>query len=180
MCALLVETNSTPLALRSQIALFKYFLKTKAINNHPNSPCFSSRPQDFRHGASVHTPPVGVQVYRISEQYGLDIPDLKIAGRPPPTPFWLFPLPNIQFLLHEAKSSTVVKDVISRFNEFKANHSSHVFDYSDGSKSDNCVASAFYGPVRKVFRLPLLTPIISAELHAILQALKAIKRQRIQ
>ena len=175
VCAILAETNSLPLALRSQIALFKYFLKTQTISNHPTSPCFSTSSQDIRHGAFVHTPPVGVQVYRLSEQYELDLSAFKIAARPPPSPFWLFPSPDIQYLLHEAKSSTVTEDVLSRFNEFKANHSSHVFYYTDGSKSDIGVASAFCGPVHKVFRLPSLTSIFSAELHAILQALKSIK-----
>ena len=109
----------------------------------------------------MHTP-VGVQVYRLSEQYELDLSDFKIAARPRPSPFWLFPLPDIQFLLHEAKSNTVAEDVLSRFNEFKANHSSHVFYYTDGSKSDIGVAFAFCGPVHKVFRLPSLISAFSA------------------
>ena len=175
VCALLAETNSTPLAMRSQIALFKYFLKSKTIDDHPTSPCFSTGPEDFQDGAFTHTPPVGVQIHRLSAQYEIDVCDFKIAARPPPTPFWLFSPPNIQFLFHEAKSSTIAEDVLSRFNEFKANHSSYAFYYTDGSKSEDSVASAFCGPTQKIFRLPPLTSIFSAELHAVLQALVTIK-----
>ena len=104
-------------------------------------------PEDLKSGAFIYTPPVGIQIHRLSERYGTNISDIEIAARPPPTPFWLFPPPNIQFLLNEAKSSNLTEDIISRFNEFKANHFAFSFYYTDGSKNENSVASAFCGPI---------------------------------
>ena len=122
--------------------------------------------------ALLHTPlqwecvNVTVQFHRLSELYENNVCDFKIAARPPPTPFWLFPPPNIQFLLNEANSSTIPEDILSRFNELKVNHSSYAFYYIDGSKSEDSVASSsplvllvlFVVQPRTFFDYPLLPP----------------------
>ena len=174
-CALLVETNTFPLAMRSQAALFKYFLKCKTFSKHPALPCFRIDSEDVNLGAFRHSPPVGVQLWRLSDRYGINISCFEIAMRPPPTPFWVFPPLNITFLFVESKANLLTCEIKSRFNEFKANHSSYEFYYTDGSKSEEKVAAAFCGPEKKTFRLPSLVSILSAELFAILQALLFIR-----
>ena len=175
ICALLAETNTLSLAFRSQQALFKYFLKSKSFLNHPSNSCFNTSLDDLLPGAFRKAPTVGIQIHRLSKQFGIDISNLEIAVRPTPTPFWLFPPLNIEFLFEENKASVLICDIKSRFNEFKAIHSSYMFYYTDGSKFEDKVAAAFCGPIQKTFRLPSLVSVFSAELFAILQALLSIQ-----
>ena len=113
------------------MALFKYFLKCKTFSKHPALPCFRIDSEDINPGAFRHSPPVGVQLWRLSDRYGIDISCFEIAKRPPPTPFWVFPPLNITFLFVESKANLLTCEIKSRFNEFKANHSSYEFYYTD-------------------------------------------------
>jgi len=177
--ALHADVNLPTLELRSQLSLFRFYLRTQSSPSHPSFECFSVQPSDLRAGAYRSTPPVGVQIHRLSQSYNIDLTSFRIAARPPLTPFWTFTTPHIMFLFSETKTALVPEEIKSKFSEFRATHSSSTFFYTDGSKSEETVGAAYCGESQKSFRLHPFTSIFTAELFAILQVLRHIKSKKI-
>ena len=67
------------LAMRSQAALLKYFLKCKTFSNHPALHCFRKDSEDINPGAFRHSPPVGVQLWPLSDRYGINVQVSRIS-----------------------------------------------------------------------------------------------------
>ena len=177
--ALRADVHIRSLAHRSHMALLKYYFRAQSLPNHPAAACFSLRPSDLQTGAHRQTPPIGVQVFRLCQTYQIDVTSFRIAAHPPLIAFWSFAPPHVTFLFEENKSSVLPIDVQLCFKEFLNCHSSSSFFYTDGSKTDDAVGAAFCGESEMSFRLPRFTSIFSAELFAILQALRRIKSKKI-
>ena len=177
--SLITEVDVHTLAMRSHMALFKHYFKTKSEQNHPAGGCFDVTPLDRRLGAHGQTPSAGVQISRLSVQYSLDLSNIPIAIKPPPAPSWTYPIPNIDFLFDDLKSHMNLVEIHTLFHEFKAKHEDSVFFYTDGSKSADAVGAAFWGRSQNQFRLPFFCLIYSAELFAIQQIVHHIEKERI-
>lgn len=178
--SLLTETNVIPLALRSHQALFKYYFKVKSCRNHPAGICFVNKKSDLISKSFGRSPPVGVKLHSLCKRYGIQISTIEIEQRPTLLPMWVYPPPDVKLLYSDLKKDILQAEVLQTFNKFKEQHSDFTFIYTDGSKGERGVGAAFFGPVEKAFCLPKHKSVFSAELFAILQALKHVQLEGIE
>ena len=178
VAALHADINIPRLEHRAHLALFRYYFRTQSTRNHPSYDCFGMDPKDLRSRSYRSTPIAAVQIQRFLQRYDINL-NFRIAACPPLSAFWIPSSPHVAYLFSESKVEMTSVEIQSRFNEFRAANSSASFFFTDGSKTENAVGAAFYGESQKSFRLHSDASIFSAELFAILQALRYIKRRKI-
>ena len=173
--SMLVDAGELPLNMYRHISMIRYWFRVQRL---PNSLiCKSIINGNFSIFSNVHPKlpkPFGCRIGVIMEEYG--ITQYKIQpNRYSPIPPWK--LPCIDHCQTPINSKRDLEDIVvcTEFLKHMEEHRGSVFIFTDGSKSN---AGVGFGAVSKDFNrygaLPKCASIFTAELHAILIALKQI------
>jgi ribonuclease HI len=122
------------------------------------------------------TPTFGIRIQNLLNSYSLEITPT-VPSKQFTEPFWQKPTPpiNIELARSETKKETPDAIYIAHYNRiaYDLSDSTHIF--TDGSKTDVGVACAFVTPTSSFsYRLPNNSSIFTAELFALLKAVKYI------
>ena len=177
--ALLADANMLTCQERRMQQLCRYAINVKAVQSHPVQPCF--QPLSRRGSSSrfrTRHPTLSEQLSTCLAKFQFTIPDL--APRTKVKPFWLKAPPKIEYLFTESKTSITPTEMQAKFNEYKAQHSSKTFMYTDGSKQDHKVGFAL-ATAQLEFRrrLPDNFSIFTAEAIALLTAVQLCRHQKL-
>ena len=170
---LYVESHEPPLEiLREKLAL-QYTIKLKA---NPGNPAydvlFNPKYQDLYKNKESATDSFGIHCKKLLKEAKIDVGEIAINSIPD-VPIWDSEPDTVAFTLSEFdKSSTSSTDFKSRFNEIKQKYLDFCHIYTDGSKVETKVASAYVCPYEtRGYRLRDSCRIFTAEVEAINKAL---------
>ncbi|KAI5694403.1 hypothetical protein M8J75_016249 [Diaphorina citri] len=92
-------------------------------------------------------------------------------------PPWLLRVPTVKYLTTTTKRNMINEEAIQHFREFRGQHTSHRFCFTDGSKTEHHTGAAFMlnNEIHKV-RLNPMCSIFTAELTAIDMCLDELHR----
>ena len=172
--ALCVEANETPFEIRRVQLSLQYALKLKG---NPTNPAyyhvFHPEYEETYARKPSYTQPLGIRIKQELEETEIDLNAIRY-NFVPDFPPWHYTPPKIDQTLTEfKKSSTNPVFFKQKFYEMKERYREYEEIYTDGSKHEGKVASAALAGDRIfVKRLPDNSSIFSAELTAILLALK--------
>ena len=178
MESLYVEADEPSLYRRREKLALQYAIKLKSLPQNPTyEVTFNPQYVDLFENKPKAIPPFGIRIQRLSAQLDADInciAETKLSDVPP----WEFQKPKMNYDMHSGKKrDTDPFDYQVSFHDIQAKYHDHDFIYTDGSKDGNKVG---YGVVYKHHiikrRLPNICSIYTAELKAILHALKGIER----
>ena len=175
--ALRADSHIPALSDRRLFLLLRYYMKTKGEPNHAATLALEARRPRTRR--PLKRPSLLADTVRRAWRE-LDLPCVRIARKPPLTPFWLHNDLSILYLFSNKKTDFSPFEVQMTFQEYKDNNKDSVFYFTDGSAHDNLVGSAAVGPdLRFSVRLPDHTTVFSAEVYAIKRVLLHIKHARV-
>ena len=171
--SLYVEAHEPPLEIRREKLALQYILKRKA---NPGNPAydvvFNPKYQILYADKESATDSFGIHWKKLLKKAKIDIGEIAINSIPD-VPIWDSEPVTVDFTLSEfdksSTSSTVFK---SRFNEVKQKYLDFCHIYTDGSKVETKVASAYVCPYgTRGYRLRDGCSIFTAEVEAINKAL---------
>lgn len=181
--SLYAEAGECSLSDRRQKSSMNYFLKLKSL---PQNPCFesiSNPPPRELFERSKSDPPFGTRTLGLIEKANLNIN--KIASQPEKIPPpWEEPNITFDLSLTSLKRENTNELVFRQeFAQMQAKYASKFEAYTDGSKSNEKVASSTYYPAHPncpdTIRLMDDSSVFNAELEGILSAIKYIKKEKI-
>ena len=175
--SLYVEAHEPPLEIRREKLALQYILKLKA---NPGNPAydvvFNPKYQILYADKESATDSFGIHCKKLLKKAKIDVEEIAINSVPD-VPIWDSEPVTVDFTLSEfdksSTSSTVFK---SRFNEVKQKYLDFCHIYTDGSKVETKVASAYVCPYgTRGYRLRDGCSIFTAEVEAINKALTYVK-----
>ena len=175
--SLYVEAHEPPLEIRREKLALQYILKLKA---NPGNPAydivFNPKYQILYADKESATDSFGIHCKKLLKKAKIDVGEIAINSIPD-VPIWDSEPVTVDFTLSEfdksSTSSTVFK---SRFNEVKQKYLGFCHIYTDGSKVETKVASAYVCPYgTRGYRLRDDCSIFTAEVEAINKALTYVK-----
>ena len=175
--SLYVETHEPPLEIRREKLALQYILKLRA---NPGNPAydvvFNPKYQILYADKESATDSFGIHCKKLLKKAKIDVGEIAINSIPD-VPIWDSEPVTVDFTLSEfdksSTSSTVFK---SRFNEVKQKYLDFCHIYTDGSKVETKVASAYVCPYgTRGYRLRDGCSIFTAEVEAINKALAYVK-----
>ena len=177
LASLYVEVHEPPLEIRREKLALQYTIKLKA---NPENPAydvvFNPKYQHLYANKGSATDSFGIYCKKLLKETKIDVGEIAINSIPD-VPIWDSEPVTVDFTLSEfdksSTSSTVFK---SRFNEVKQKYLDFCHIYTDGSKVETKVASAYvctYGTIG--YRLRDGCSIFTAEVEAINKALTYVK-----
>jgi len=154
----------------------QYYCKLQAYSNNPTT----------KHVAKLLNPvinkptaifPFGTRMKTLSREAELEIPAIATVKQPEIEP-WLIQKPIVHFHIHSEKKCLSSSERLKiEFHEFLVTIPEYIQVYTDGSKDSNGTASAaIMGANQLAARLPNCASIFTAEIHAILLALRLIEK----
>ena len=167
--SLYVEAHEPPLEIRRDKLALQYVLKLKA---NPESPAydvvFNPKHQELYENNESATDSFGIHCKKLLKEAKIDVGEIAINSIPG-VPIWDSKPVTVDFTLSEfdksSTSSTVFK---SRFNELKQKYLDFCHIYTDGSKVETKVPSAYVCPYgTRGYRLRDCCSIFAAEVEAI-------------
>ncbi len=173
-----VETNIPTLFQRRKYQLLRFYVRQ---NSFPSNPTYDivNAPYNTRSKRQRLYPRISIRIEQAIEQFDMEIPNS--APTPPLTAYWLDPEPDTYRLFTQNKNSITQTEALALFNKFKAEHNTYTFIYTDGSLQNGRTGFAVYSQNYNYFiRLPDICGIYTAELTAILYALKYIKNKNLK
>ena len=180
--SLCVEAHEPPLGIRRDKLALQYVLKLKA---NPENPAydvvFNPKHQELYKNKEPATDSFGIHCKKLLKEAKIDVGEIAINSIPD-VPIWDSEPVTVDFTLSKfdksSTSSTVFK---SRFNEVKQKYSDFCHIYTDGSKVEITVASAYVCPYgTRSYRLRDGCSIFTAEVEAIDKALKYVKVSSVE
>ena len=174
---LYVEAQEPPLENRREKLALQYTIKLKA---NPGNPAydvvFNPKYQHLYANKDSATDSFGIYSKKLLKEAKMDVGEIAINSIPD-VPIWDSEPVTVDFTLSEfdksSTSSTVFK---SRFNEVKQKYLDFCHIYTDGSKVETKVASAYVCPYgTRGYRLRDGCSIFTAEVEAINKALTYVK-----
>ena len=180
--SLYVEAHEPPLEIRREKLALQYTIKLKA---NPGNPAydvvFNPKYQDLYRNKESATDSFGIHCKKLLKEAKIDVGEIAINSIPD-VPIWDSEPVTVDFTLSEfdksSTSSTVFK---SRFNEVKQKYLDFCHIYTDGSKVERKVASAYVCPYGTMsYRLRDGCSIFTAEVEAIDKALKYVKVSSVE
>jgi len=102
---------------------------------------------------------------------------------PPLTPHWLDTTPDTHYLFTHNKNTVTAAETHTLFHEYKAQHNTFTFIYTDGSRSEGCTGGGYTlndNINNNSFRLPDINSVFTAELSAILLAIIYVRQEKIK
>ena len=175
--SLYVEAHEPPLEIRREKLSLQYTIKLKA---NPGNPAydvvFNLKYQHLYANKDSATDSFGIYCKKLLKEAKMDVGEIAINSIPD-VAIWDSEPVTVDFTLSEfdksSTSSTVFK---SRFNEVKQKYLDFCHIYTDGSKVETKVASAYVCPNRtRGYRLRDGCSIFTAEVDAINKALTYVK-----
>ena len=175
--SLYVEAHEPPLEIRREKLALQYAIKLKA---NPGNPAydvvFNPKYQNLYANKDSATDSFGIYCKKLLKEAKIDVGEIAINSFPD-VPIWDSEPVTVDFTLSEfdksSTSSTVFK---SRFNEVKQKYLDFCHIYTDGSKVETKVASAYVCPYgTRGYRLRDGCSIFTAEVEAINKALTYVK-----
>ena len=172
--SLYVEAHEPPLEIRREKLALQYILKLKA---NPENPAydvvFNPKYQILYADKESATDSFGIHCKKLLKKAKIDVGEIAINSIPD-VPIWDSEPVTVDFTLSEfdksSTSSTVFK---SRFNEVKQKYLDFCHIYTDGSKVETKVASAYVCSMEQGLRDGC--SIFTAEVEAIIKALTYVK-----
>ena len=175
--SLYVEAHEPPLEIRRDKLALQYVLKLKT---NPENPAydvvFNPKHQELYKDKESATDSFGIHCKKLLKEAKIDVGEIVINSIPD-VPIWDSEPVTVDFTLSEfdkpSTSSTVFK---SRFNGVKQKYLDFCHIYTDGSKVETKVASAYVCPYgTRGYRLRDGCSIFTAEVEAINKALTYVK-----
>ena len=166
---LYIETNIPSLERRREVQLMRYFVRSASRTQNLSFNIFSRSISNLQRTAKYKT--INVKLKEALTDYKIDPPN--VMDTPPLRPFWLDKDIETIILFSDPKSTISPLEIQEIFHDFKEEHEDFQFIYTDGSKSNNRTGAAFvHKNFTQSFRLSDIASIYSAELNAILAALR--------
>jgi ribonuclease HI/exonuclease III len=174
-----VDTNIPTLTLRRKYQLLRFYARA---NSHPSHPTHhivhAPQPNRLLKRHTIY-PRISRRIIQTLELF--NIPHLNTMPAAPLTPYWLDTQPTTHHLFTTNKTSVTTAETHALFHEFKAEHPTHTFIYTDGSRDNEHTGGAFtLFNNNKTFRLPDINSVYTAELTAILVALTYAKSKGLK
>ena len=190
--SLYVEAHEPPLEIRREKLALQYILKLKA---NPGNPAyhvvFNPKYQILYADKESATDSFGIRCKKLLKKAKIDVGEIAINSIPD-VPIWDSEPVTVDFTLSEfdkssTSSCTVINPILltysststvfkSRLNEVKQRYLDFCHIYTDGSKVETKVASAYVCPYgTRVYRLRDGCSIFTAEVEAINKALTYVK-----
>ena len=175
--SLYVEAHAPPLEIRREKLALEYTITLKA---NPGNPAydvvFNLKYKDLYRNKESATDSFGIHCKKLLKEAKIDVGEIAI-NIIPDVPIWDSESVTVDFTLSEfdksSTSSTVFK---SRFNELKQKSLDFCHIYTDGSKVETKVTSAYVCPYgTRGYRLRDGCSIFTAEVEAINKALRYVK-----
>ena len=179
--SLCVEAHEPPLGIRRDKLALQYVLKLKA---NPENPAydvvFNPKHQELYKNKEPATDSFGIHCKKLLKEAKIDVREIAINSIPD-VPIWDSEPVTVDFTLSEFDKSSTSSVFKSRFNEVKQKYSDFCHIYTDGSKVEITVASAYVCPYgTRSYRLRDGCSIFTAEVEAIDKALKYVKVSSVE
>ena len=174
--SLYVEAHEPPLEIRREKLALQYILKLKA---NPGNPAydvvFNPKYQILYTDKESATDSFGIHCKKLLKKAKIDVGEIAINSIPD-VPIWDSEPITVDFTLFEFDKSSTSTVFKSRFNEVKQKYLDFCHIYTDGSKVETKVASAYVCPYgTRGYRLRDGCSIFTAEVEAINKALTYVK-----
>ncbi|XP_076047430.1 uncharacterized protein LOC143028964 [Oratosquilla oratoria] len=170
--SLYVLSGDLPLSNRREQLLLSFYFKCKSFRKIPSFDVVNNvRLRDTYNTKRSASVPAHIRALRLLEE-GNDCP-LKVSeSRNFDTPPWCKPIPEF-CPMEQSKSGHLPYIVAASFEEHKESHADSIAVYTDGSKSPAGVGCAAVTSSQTfTAKLPFTSSVFTAELYAILLALK--------
>ncbi|XP_076038101.1 uncharacterized protein LOC143023464 [Oratosquilla oratoria] len=170
--SLYVLSGDLPLSNRREQLLLSFYFKCKSFRKIPSFDVVNNvRLRDTYNTKRSASVPAHIRALRLLEE-GSDCP-LKVSeSRNFDTPPWCKPIPEF-CPMEQSKSGHLPYIVAASFEEHKESHADSIAVYTDGSKSPAGVGCAAVTSSQTfTAKLPFTSSVFTAELYAILLALK--------
>ena len=176
--SLLAEAHEPALALRRQLLGMRYALKLRQFPSHPTYQAVFSRTTlsvfgevNQRRG-SARASPFCVRMRKLFADGDIQLREI-MRVQSLPIPPWQLDSPVIDTSLSDTKKENVIPDFFkARALEHIASYRNCKLSYTDGSKTDNGVGSAFvHDDTVRSFTLPRHASVFTSELVAIIKVL---------
>jgi ribonuclease HI len=178
--SLYCEASEPPLALRRQYLLTSYAAKLLCMKKHPTFvPLFKPSFEALYDSKPSSTLPAGIRLNQLFVQAAFRYPKVYPHGLSATAP-WITRRPTcLTSLTSNNKNSTSPIVYRKKFAELSAEFKGFIQIFTDGSKDDSAVGSAFISnDISYGFKLNDKTSILTAELYALVHALKYIESSR--
>ena len=174
--SLYVEAHEPPLEIRRDKLALQYVLKLKT---NPKNPAydvvFNPKHQELYKDKESATDSFGIHCKKLWKEAKIDVGEIVINSIPD-VPIWDSEPVTVDFTLSEFDKSSTSTVFKSRFNEVKQKYLDFCHIYTDGSKVETKVASAYVCPYgTRGYRLRDGCSIFTAEVEAISKALTYVK-----
>ena len=179
--SLYVEAHEPPLEIRRDRLALQYILKLKA---NPENPAydvvFNPKHQELYKNKESATDYFGIHCKKLSKEAKIDVGEITINSIPDATIWDSEPI-AVDFTLSEFDKSSTSTILKSRFNDIRQKYSDFCHIYTDGSKFETKVASAYVCPYgTRSYSLRDGCSIFTAEVEAIYKALKYVKVSSVE
>ena len=167
--SLYVEAHEPPLEIRRDKLALQYVLKLKA---NPGNPAydvvFNPKHQELHKDKESATDSFGKHCKKLLKKSKIDVGEIAINSIPD-VPIWDSEPVTVDFTLSEFDKPTTASTIFkSRFNELRQKYSEFCHVYTDGSKVERKVASAYVCPYKtRSYRLRDGCSIFASEVEAI-------------
>ena len=173
--SLYAEAHEPPLDIRREKLALQYILRLKA---NPGNPAyyivFNPKYQILYADKESATDSLGIHCKKLSKKAKIDVGEIAINSIPD-VPIWDSEPVTVDFTLSEFDKSSTSTVFKSRFNEVNQIYLDFCHIYTDGSKVETKVASAYVCPYgTRGYRLRDGCSIFTAEVEAINKALTCV------
>ena len=179
--SLYVEAHEPPLEIRRDKLALQYVLKLEAYPENPAYDVFNPKHKELYKDKESVTDSFGIYCQKLLKEAKINVGEIAINSIPD-VPIWDSKPVTVDFTLSEfdksSSSSTIFK---SRFNELRQKYLIFCHIYTDGSKVERKVASAYVCPYgTRSYRLRDGCSIFTAEVETIDKALKYVKVSSVE
>ncbi|KAJ8928846.1 hypothetical protein NQ314_018531 [Rhamnusium bicolor] len=177
VASILCEAGEPPLAFRRQYLSLSYASKISTNQENPtHANTFSNRLSAMYMNRPRVVPPFYERINKHISDLSITFPKHSAYTQTPA--YWTINLSICNTVLTYFNKFNINHDIIiQKFHEIHNNYSEYTTIYTDASKSEEGVGSAIVTPnVTLKFRLPIESSTLTAEIHAILQALIHTKK----
>ena len=172
--SILVDVNGPPLALRRRMLSMRYACKLRQFPDHPTYKYVFSRRllSVFENSDRLRAVPFCVRVRRLLKEADINLRGVSSVSPSRIAPWELsVPSPDVLLAAHSNSEISAV-EFRSRVLERVSAYEGYAHYYTDGSKGEDGVGSAFVSEsVIRSFTLPSYATVFTAELVAIHKAL---------
>ena len=173
-----IETNTPTLERRREYQLLRYFARTSANRQSKSYEILTRKVPNILTHKQYKFQTINTRLGKILDNNQIHPPDILLT--PPLQEYWVREEVKTALLFDDPKATFLEQETLNMFNETKANHPNHTFIYTDGSKTEGKTSCAYVVQgFSRSSRLPDYFSIYSAELYAIILAIKYVINKNI-